>query len=222
MQTKEERRAGMENVAVVNVGVVSFLKLILKSWQLHICLSFKLDVHRHLQLKDTDTCPGLPQTFLTIPEQKSQEVLGQLGTSRDVLPDMTTKVPGPKVSRSPGTTQDIPGCPTWLDYQSPCPKKDPKKSRVNSGRPGMSYQTRLLKSQFQKSQKVLEQLGTSQDVLPDMTTKVPGPKVPRSPGTTQDIPDVLPGLTTKVPCPKIPKCPGQLRTSWDVLPELGG
>ena len=33
------------------------------------------------------TCPGLPQTFLTIPEQKFQEVLGQLGTSQDVLPD---------------------------------------------------------------------------------------------------------------------------------------
>ena len=36
---------------VVNVGVVSFLKPVLKSWQL--CLSFKLDVHRHPQLKDT-------------------------------------------------------------------------------------------------------------------------------------------------------------------------
>ena len=35
---------------VVNVGVVLFLKPILKSWQL--CLSFKLDVHRHPQLKD--------------------------------------------------------------------------------------------------------------------------------------------------------------------------
>ena len=86
METKEERRARMENVAankrlrlamemdkerktrlekmvattqlmlaltkgVVNVDVVSFLKHILKSWQL--CLSFKLDVHRHPQLKDT-------------------------------------------------------------------------------------------------------------------------------------------------------------------------
>ena len=35
---------------VVNVGVVLFLKPILKSWQL--CLSFKLDVHRHPQLKE--------------------------------------------------------------------------------------------------------------------------------------------------------------------------
>ena len=34
---------------VVNVGVVLSLKPILKSWQL--CLSFKLDVHRHPQLK---------------------------------------------------------------------------------------------------------------------------------------------------------------------------
>ena len=66
VETEEERRARLENVAatkwlrlamemdeerksrlagVVNVGLVLFLKLILKSWQL--CLSFKLDVHRH-------------------------------------------------------------------------------------------------------------------------------------------------------------------------------
>ena len=121
---------------------------------------------------------------------KSQEVLGQLGTSRDVLPDMTTKVQGPKVPRSPGTTQDIPGCPI--------------------------YQTQLPKSHVQKSQEVLGILGTSRDVLYTrhnyqspmskspkkswdnsghprmsyqiMTTKVPGPKVPRSPGNTRDIP----------------------------------
>ena len=35
---------------VIHVGVVLFLKPILKSWQL--CLSFKLGVHRHPQLKD--------------------------------------------------------------------------------------------------------------------------------------------------------------------------
>ena len=34
---------------VVDVGVVLSLKPILKIWQL--CLSFKLDVHRHPQLK---------------------------------------------------------------------------------------------------------------------------------------------------------------------------
>ena len=34
---------------VVNVGVVLSLKPLLKIWQL--CLSFKLDVHRHPQLK---------------------------------------------------------------------------------------------------------------------------------------------------------------------------
>ena len=77
METEEERRARLENVAaimlamemdeerksrlekmvataqlmlaltkgVVNVGMVLFLKPILKSWQL--CLSFKLDVHMH-------------------------------------------------------------------------------------------------------------------------------------------------------------------------------
>ena len=74
METKEERRARMDVAAtklavemdeertsrlemlaltkgVVNVGVVLFLKPILKSWQL--CLSFKLNVHRHPQLKYT-------------------------------------------------------------------------------------------------------------------------------------------------------------------------
>ena len=93
--------------------------------------------------------------------QKSQEVLGILGTSRNVLPDMTTKVPRPKIPRSPGTTRDILGCPIRHDYQSPR-SKSPKKSLEYSGHPGMSYQI--------------------------MTTKVPGPKIPRSPGTTRDIP----------------------------------
>ena len=37
---------------VVNVGVVLSLKPILKHWQL--CLSFKLDVHGHTQLKELD------------------------------------------------------------------------------------------------------------------------------------------------------------------------
>ena len=40
---------GVVDVGVVDVGVVLSLKPILKSWQL--CLSFKLDVHRHPQLK---------------------------------------------------------------------------------------------------------------------------------------------------------------------------
>ena len=104
---------------------------------------------------------------------------------------MTTKVPGPKVPRSPGTTQDILGCPTRLVYQSPR-SKSPKKSWDNSGHPGMSYQACLPKSQVQKSQEVLGQLRTSWDVLPDTTTKVPGPIVPRSHGNTRD-------MTTKVP-----------------------
>ena len=63
MEMDEERKSSLEKMAataqlmlaltkgVVNVSVVSFLKIILKSWQL--CLSFKLDVHRHPQLKDT-------------------------------------------------------------------------------------------------------------------------------------------------------------------------
>ena len=58
----EERKARLEKMVattqlmlalikgVVNVGVVLSLKPILKSWQL--CLSFKLDVHRHPQLKE--------------------------------------------------------------------------------------------------------------------------------------------------------------------------
>ena len=97
-----------------------------------------------------------------------------------VLPDITTKIPGP---RSPGTTRDIPGCPTRHDYQSPT-SRNPKKSWDNSGHPGMSYRTRLPKSQVQKSQEVWDNFGTSRDVLPDTTTKVPGSKIPRSLGTT--------------------------------------
>ena len=68
--------------------------------------------------------------------------------------------PGP---RSPGTTQDIPGYPTKHDNQSPR-LKNSKKSWDNSGH-----------------------FITSQDVLPDMTTKVSGPKIPRSPWKSWDI-----------------------------------
>ena len=60
MEMDKERKARLEKmvastelmlalIGVVNVGVVLSLKPILKSWQL--CLSFKLDVHRHPQLK---------------------------------------------------------------------------------------------------------------------------------------------------------------------------
>ena len=61
MEMDKERKARLEKMVattelmlalikgVVNVGAVLSLKLILKSWQL--CLSFKLDVHRHPQLK---------------------------------------------------------------------------------------------------------------------------------------------------------------------------
>ena len=57
MEIEEERRARLEKLvdtaqlmlapikSVVNVGVVLSLKPIPKSWQL--CLSFKLNVHRH-------------------------------------------------------------------------------------------------------------------------------------------------------------------------------
>ena len=155
---------------------------------------------------DNSGHPGLSyQTWLPKSQvQKSQEVLGQLGTSRDVLPDMTTKVPGPKVLKSP--TRDISGCPSRHDYQSPR-SKSPKKSWDNSGHPGISYQTWLPKSHVQKSQEVLGQLGTSRDVLPDVTTKVPGPKVLWSPGTSRDV---LPDMTTEVPGPKVPRS-----KSWD-------
>ena len=59
MEMDKERKASLEKMVattelilvlikgVVNVGVVLSLKPILKSWQL--CLSFKLDVHRHAQ-----------------------------------------------------------------------------------------------------------------------------------------------------------------------------
>ena len=62
MQMDEETKARLEKIVataqlmlalikgVVDVGVVLSLKPILKSWQLG--LSFKLDVHRHPQLKE--------------------------------------------------------------------------------------------------------------------------------------------------------------------------
>ena len=62
MEMEEERKSRLEKMVataqlmlaltkgVVNVGVVLFLKPFLKCWQL--CLSFKLDVHRHQQLKE--------------------------------------------------------------------------------------------------------------------------------------------------------------------------
>ena len=61
MEMDKERKARLEKIVattelmlalikgVVNVVVVLSLKPILKSWQL--CLSFKLDVNRHPQLK---------------------------------------------------------------------------------------------------------------------------------------------------------------------------
>ena len=50
MEMDKERKARLEKIkGVVNVSVVLSLKPILKSWQLW--LSFKLDVHRHPQLK---------------------------------------------------------------------------------------------------------------------------------------------------------------------------
>ena len=62
MEMDEERKARLEKMVattqlmlalikgVINVGVVLSLKPILKSW--HLCLSFKLDVHRYPQLKE--------------------------------------------------------------------------------------------------------------------------------------------------------------------------
>ena len=62
MEMDEERKARLEKMVattqlmlalikgMVNVGVVLFLKPIMKKWQL--CLSFKLDVLRHPQLKE--------------------------------------------------------------------------------------------------------------------------------------------------------------------------
>ena len=62
MEMDEERKARLEKMiattqlmfalikGVVSMGMVLSLKPILKSWQL--CLSFKLEVHRHPQLKE--------------------------------------------------------------------------------------------------------------------------------------------------------------------------
>ena len=62
MEMDKERKAKLEKMVattelmlalikgVFNVGVVLSFKPILKSWQL--CLSFKLDLHRHPQLKE--------------------------------------------------------------------------------------------------------------------------------------------------------------------------
>ena len=63
MEMDEERKSRLEKIVataqimlaltkgVVNVGVVSSFKPLLKSW--HLCLSFKFDVHGHPQLKDS-------------------------------------------------------------------------------------------------------------------------------------------------------------------------
>ena len=62
MEMDEEKKSRLEKMVataqlmlaltkgVVNVGVVLFIKPILKSWQL--CLSFKVDVHGYPQLKE--------------------------------------------------------------------------------------------------------------------------------------------------------------------------
>ena len=63
--------------------------------------------------RDIQGCPTR-HDYQSPRSKRSQEVLGQLGTSRDALPHMTTIVPGPK---------------------------DPKKSWDNLGHPGMPYHT---------------------------------------------------------------------------------
>ena len=107
--------------------------------------------------------------------KRSQEVLGQLGTSRDVLPHMIPKSQvqiSQEVLGQLGTTWDNLGGPTTHDYHS------------------------------YRSKEVLVQLRISRDVLPDMTTIVPGSKIPRSPGTTCEI----------LGCPKdISRSPGTTR-----------
>ena len=137
------------------------------------------------------------------------------GTTQDIPgcpANMTTKISGPNIPGSPGTTTDILGCPTKHDYQSP-------------------------------SLKIPRNPGTTGNILPNGTTKVPGPKIPRIPWTTRDIPEYprMSYQTTRVPGPNIPRypetardiprCPtkhdyqsprsqvvlGQLRTSRDVL-----
>ena len=84
--------------------------------------------------EDFPSCPITRHDYQS-PVQRPQEVLRQLRTTWDVLQDMTTKVPGPKNQTSPGTTRDIPGCPTKHDYQSPR-SKNPKKSLEKLGHMG--------------------------------------------------------------------------------------
>ena len=63
-----------------------------------------------------------------------------------------------------------------------------------------------------------------------MTTEVPGPRVPRSPWTTRDIPgcptrhpgmSYIPDMTTKVPGPKVPRSPGTTKRNDLARPVLG-
>ena len=114
-----------------------------------------------------------------------------LGTTQDIPTNMTTNISVQKIPGSPGTTRDILGCPTKHDYQSPR-SKNPKNSLDNPGYPRIS-----------------------QDVLPDLTTRVPGPNIPRYPETARDIP----GCPSKhdYQSPRSQVVLGQLRTSRDVL-----
>ena len=116
--------------------------------------------------------------------KKSWDNSGHPGMSYQI---MTTKVPGPKVPRSPGNTWDIPGYPI--------------------------YQTQLPKSHVQKSQEVLGQLGTSRDVLPDHDYQSPRSKSPKKSWDNSGHPGMsyIPDTTTKVPCPKVLRSPGNTR-----------
>ena len=83
--------------------------------------------------------PGMSQTWrqCQVPESQVQDVLGYLGTSRDV-PDLEAvlgpRVPGP---RCPGISRDIPGCPRpGGSVRSQSPRS--KMSWDIRGHPGMS------------------------------------------------------------------------------------
>ena len=183
--------------------------------------------------------PGMSQTWrqCQVPESQVQDVLGYLGTSRDV-PDLeavlSPRVPGP---RSPGISGDIPGCPRpGGSVRSQSPRS--KMSWDIRGHPGMSQTWRQCQVPESQVQDVLGYPGTSRDV-PDLeavlSPRVPGP---RCPGTSRDIPGYPRrggSVRSQSPRPKmswdIPGCPrpgGSVKSqsprskmSWDIWGHPG-
>ena len=160
--------------------------------------------------------PGMSQTWrqCQVPESQVQDVLGYLGTSRDV-PDLEAvlgpRVPGP---RCPGISGDILGCPRpGGSVRSQSPRS--KMSRDIRGHPGMSQTWRQCQVPESQVQDVQGYLGTSRDV-PDLEA-VLGPRVPgpRCPGISGDIPGCpRPGGSVRSQSPRS-------KMSWDIRGHPG-